>query len=310
MTVVGAGAVGLTAALALAERGAAVRVVAAEVESTDSSTAAALWAVPFVERSERVRGWAYQTLARFRRDAGAGAGIREQECRTVGVTPGRPDPWTRGFTPAIRPITADELPAGHRFGTLSSIPLIDTSRYLPWLRKRCAEAGVPIERAGLDTLTDVADRGELCVLAAGVGSGALAGDAGLSSMRTQIVRMTNPGLARTTIVRDGDVAPLFIVPRFDDVVIGGAAEAGVRSPEVDDALTSELVERARCIEPALADAEVLSAAAGHRPVRDRLRLERGRIAGRPVVHCYGHGGAGIALSWGTAVAVARLAEAP
>ena len=41
---------------------------------------------------------------------------------------------------------------------------------------------------------------------------------------------------------------------------------------------------------------------GLRPVRPAVRLER---EGH-VVHCYGHGGAGVTLSWGCAEDVAAL----
>ena len=56
--------------------------------------------------------------------------------------------------------------------------------------------------------------------------------------------------------------------------------------------------------PALRDARVLRHKVGLRPVRPAVRLER---VGE-VVHCYGHGGAGVTLSWGAAEEVASLVE--
>jgi D-amino-acid oxidase len=51
---------------------------------------------------------------------------------------------------------------------------------------------------------------------------------------------------------------------------------------------------------------VLGVRVGLRPVREGgPRVER---AGA-IVHCYGHGGAGLTLSWGCAAEVARLAGA-
>ena len=47
---------------------------------------------------------------------------------------------------------------------------------------------------------------------------------------------------------------------------------------------------------------MLGHAVGVRPARPAVRLER---AG-DVVHCYGHGGAGVTLSWGCADEVIRL----
>jgi hypothetical protein len=53
----------------------------------------------------------------------------------------------------------------------------------------------------------------------------------------------------------------------------------------------------------------LSRAVGLRPGRDRVRLEPVGGHAVPVVACYGHGGAGVTLSWGCAEEVARLSRA-
>jgi D-amino-acid oxidase len=39
---------------------------------------------------------------------------------------------------------------------------------------------------------------------------------------------------------------------------------------------------------------------GLRPCRDVVRLEQESVDGKLVVHDYGHGGAGVTLSWGCA----------
>lgn len=58
------------------------------------------------------------------------------------------------------------------------------------------------------------------------------------------------------------------------------------------------------------DDAVLTARYGYRPVRDPdgegVRIEREAVDGRPVVHNYGHGGAGVTLSWGSAAEVGSL----
>jgi D-amino-acid oxidase len=71
--------------------------------------------------------------------------------------------------------------------------------------------------------------------------------------------------------------------------------------------TQAILERARRLEPALANATVLGAAVGLRPSRPAIRLEREVLPdGRRVVHNYGHGGHGFSLAWGCAAAVTRL----
>ena len=65
--------------------------------------------------------------------------------------------------------------------------------------------------------------------------------------------------------------------------------------------------RARLGPPNLADDQVLRSVAGIRPFRrGGPRLERQELAGKIVVHNYGHGGAGYTLSWGSASLAADL----
>lgn len=53
--------------------------------------------------------------------------------------------------------------------------------------------------------------------------------------------------------------------------------------------------------PDLSEARILRTVAGIRPYRaGSFRLESERLAGKPWVHNYGHGGAGVTLSWGCA----------
>lgn len=62
--------------------------------------------------------------------------------------------------------------------------------------------------------------------------------------------------------------------------------------------------------PSLRDEDVIAMRCGIRPHRrGRVRVEREDVFGKVVVHNYGHGGAGVTLSWGTAAAAADLARA-
>lgn len=59
--------------------------------------------------------------------------------------------------------------------------------------------------------------------------------------------------------------------------------------------------------PDLRDARVIGRLAGVRPYRrGGVRVELETLAGKTVVHNYGHGGSGITLSWGTSLAAADL----
>jgi glycine/D-amino acid oxidase-like deaminating enzyme len=64
---------------------------------------------------------------------------------------------------------------------------------------------------------------------------------------------------------------------------------------------------ARLRAPILTDDQIVRSVAGIRPYRrGGPRIERQSVAGKTVVHNYGHGGAGFTLSWGSALAAADL----
>lgn len=59
--------------------------------------------------------------------------------------------------------------------------------------------------------------------------------------------------------------------------------------------------------PSLRDEDIIALRCGIRPHRrGRVRVERQDAFGKLIIHNYGHGGAGVTLSWGTAEAAARL----
>ncbi len=101
-------------------------------------------------------------------------------------------------------------------------------------------------------------------------------------------------------------------------VLGGTTQAGDwdTSPREED---SRYVLRGCCqVLPSLAGAEVVQVWAGLRPARSSVRLEldgsadwggllEAGQAAPPVIHNYGHGGAGVTLHWGCAQDVAALA---
>ena len=71
----------------------------------------------------------------------------------------------------------------------------------------------------------------------------------------------------------------------------------------DDELILDKVE---ALWPDLDRDLIVGGAVGLRPSRSEVRLEVEVITGRTIVHNYGHGGAGVTLSWGCADEVASL----
>jgi D-amino-acid oxidase len=306
ITVVGAGVVGLTCALRLAEAGFGVQIVARDRgEATTSSVAAAVWypyrAFPY----DRVLGWAetsYHEFVGLARGKPA-SGVRLRAGTELRRDDG-PEPWWAGAVPDLVKVTgAPHVPAGFAVGWRFTAPVVDMSRYLPWLESRLAARGVGPEHADLADLADPRLAGEAVVNCSGLGARTLVPDPSVTPVRGQVVVVEQVGLDEW-VVDDGDGRALtYVVPRVDDVVVGGTAEEGADDMSVDDATAAGILERATALVPALADAPIVRHKVGLRPARPTVRLDAEDRGGRTVVHCYGHGGAGVTLSWGCAADV-------
>ncbi len=304
MIVVGAGVVGLSCAVRLLEHGHEVSVVARDLPlETTSAVAAALWypyrAYPF----ERVTAWAATTYAEL-----AALAARPEDERTgVSMKAGTEvlrsassgTPWWASAVPELVQVTdpAASYPVGWSFVA----PVAEMPVYLRWLLGRVEELGGTVTRMALSGLPDLAP---VVVNAAGLGARLLGGDGSVLPVRGQVVHVEQVGLDRWWLDSSG---PTYVVPRADDIVVGGTEEEGSWDPAPDPAVAKELLATATELVPELRRARVLGHRVGLRPARPAVRLESIRTqSGQQVVHCYGHGGAGVTLSWGCADEVAEL----
>ncbi|MFG1782736.1 FAD-dependent oxidoreductase [Rhodococcus oryzae] len=304
-TVIGGGVIGLTCALELAQAGHDVTVLTADpIAETTSAVAAAIWFPYEAAPADAVLRWSTESAAAFAclaADSSAGVALRTG---TVLERSTAPDRWWTPAVPGHRVIPGEELPSGVTSGVRCTVPVIDMGRYLPWLARRCEAAGVRVLARRVDDLEEVT--GELIVVAAGLRSAALTGDAPLIPLRGQVVRVANPGLTDWLIDDDNPAGMAYVVPRFEDVVCGGTAEPGSFDTSVDPETERAILERCYDLVPELRGAPILSRGVGLRPTRPSVRLEA-LPGARRIICCYGHGGAGVTLSWGCAREVAALA---
>jgi D-amino-acid oxidase len=127
------------------------------------------------------------------------------------------------------------------------------------------------------------------------------GDAALFPIQGQVVRTTNPGIEEVLLDEYGPDGLVYVIPRADDVILGGTAAEGAWGLEPDAAITERILRHARRRVPLLKWAEVLEVRVGLRPGRTVVRLEAERRAdGGAVVYNVGHGGSGYTLAWGCA----------
>jgi D-amino-acid oxidase len=308
ITVLGAGVIGLSSAVRLAEAGHVVDVLARELPlETTSAVAGGLWLPFLAEPFHLVSRWSqatYRELRALADPAGAapvtGVALRAGYLLGAGVTH---PAWADAFGPelglelGLAPV-AHPAP-GHAEGLHLRVPVVDMHTYLPYLVARLRAAGGTLTRLPLT-------RG-LVVNCTGLASRALAADPSVHPIRGQVVLMSNPGL--TTWWSDESDALRYVIPHPRRVVVGGTTDDGDWSTDPDDATTARLVDQARDLVPALRSARVLSTRVGLRPARPTVRLETVNRGQGTTIHCYGHGGSGVTLSWGCADDVLAAAEA-
>jgi D-amino-acid oxidase len=284
VTVIGAGVIGLTCAHALRQAGYRVTVIAAERPRV-SDVAGGLWLPYAAGDSEDVLRWALETLSWLE---ARGFAAREYLHLQAG------EPWWLDALPVgrVRRARAQELPAGYDHGWVLRVPLVEMPDHLAALEP------TGVVRRTVASLDEV---GGLVVNCSGLAARELAGDPTVSAARGQVVHLTS--LPGAPCVCDED-RMIYVLPRKDRTIVGGSYQPGNENQAVDAAETESLLDRARELVPQLADATVLDARVGLRPVRaDGPRVQR---VG-DVIHCYGHGGAGLTLSWGCARRVVALA---
>src|SRR5919107_1366289 len=152
--VLGAGVIGLTTAVRLAEAGFGVRVLAAGTgRATTSYAAGATWSPYLVEWTDRSRAWSFETLDELRRLAA--------------------DP-AAGFV------------SGWRF----TAPVVSMPRYLAYLHDRATRAGAVVEERAVARL----DLAATVVNCTGIGARELVPDEQLAAVRGQVVIVANPGV--------------------------------------------------------------------------------------------------------------------
>ncbi len=304
--VLGCGVAGLSCALRLKEAGYGVRVWARELPPhTTSDVAGAMWLTCEARPRERVEPWAVATLREFLRLASAGCGVSLRQGFQFFREPEEP-PWWRGVVPAFRPARTSELPSGYSGGWAFTTAVVEMPLYLAWLMRRFRAHGGEIERRAVGELAEATAESPVVVNCTGLGARELVGDRELHAIRGQVVRVAQTGIERFVVEDAGPERLTYVIPRSEDCILGGTAEADDERLEPDAATARGILERCAALEPRLRAAQVLEHRVGLRPGRAEVRLEsERRPGGGVVVHDYGHGGAGVTLSWGCADEVVR-----
>jgi D-amino-acid oxidase len=316
--VIGAGVAGLTSAVCLAESGLAVTVQARQLpRQTTSAVAGAIWGRHLVEDTDRVTRWCAETLEvliALATDPGTGVRL------ITGIDVARaayPRPGWAAPLSDLGPCDPVALPGGFTAGWRYTAPVVSMPVYLDYLASRLRSAGGQLTVAPLPSLAQAVEQSTAPVIVNCTGAEArdFVPDPSVNAVRGQVVVAENPGLTEFFIGGGDETYELsYVFPHQDRVVLGGTENPGDWSLDPRPATAQRILADCAAIDSRLATARILEHLVGLRPVRRVVRLEaeaadgERREAGRLVVHNYGHGGAGVTLSWGCAREVARLVE--
>lgn len=227
-------------------------------------------------------------------------------------------------------IVPAEIERGFRGGIRDAYrhmaPMVDTDVYLAWLLERVEARGIRVvagKIAGnlIDNEEALLRRfaAAAIVNCAGLGALAISGDTSTYPLRGALVRLLDERREVTAahcIARASSSTPeqniVFIVPRGrQGLVLGGLVQKDQWATDLslDHPLIRQMYEGCLDFLPLLRSLPIDAAEpvrTGLRPfTRDNVCVES--VPGCRIVHNYGHGGAGVTLSWGCAEeVVARI----
>ena len=303
-TVVGAGVSGLSCAVKLLEAGHEVVVISDRFSpDTVADIAAAIWYPFLTAPADRADGWGIATYAELERlsEREPQSGVRMRDGREYLRQAVDPPEWSEDIA-AFRILDDSEIPEGYVFGWQFRAPVIEMQLYMPWLRSRVEALGGSFIQSFVDDLSEVS--GEVVVNCVGLGARELCGDEEVRPARGQVIFIDqDPGIGHF------DQQPetlTYTIPRSDITVLGGTAQVDDWGMDIRAEDNDLILSKVEALWPELDRSRIIGGAVGLRPSRSEVRLEVEYIDERKVVHNYGHGGAGVTLSWGCAEEVANL----
>ena len=302
--VVGAGVSGLSSGIRLLEDGYKVAIVADSLSPDTVSDKAAAWWYPFLaEPVEKTNRWSSESLTEFIRL------MDEEKLEFITMRMGReyleescpPPGWSSDLS-HFRILEENEVLNNYSFGWEIEAPVIEMAHYMPWLKSRFESLGGVIVVRKLSDLEEL--KCNLIVNCSGLGARELCQDEEVVPVRGQIIYIKqDPGFGRY------DQRPeslIYTIPRRDVTVLGGTAQKGDWTREIREEDEEYILTKCELLWPELDRDNIVGRAVGLRPSRAEVRLEKEIVNGRTIIHNYGHGGAGVTLSWGCADEVLRL----
>ena len=240
--VLGAGVIGLTTAVCLADAGLAVALAAAQPPAqTTSAAAGAIWGPHLVGMDDRVERWAGVTLDRLAAlshpDLGASelAGIVHT---ATGIAASRertaaPPEFAVGAAD-LASCPPDQIPDGYECAWRLTAPIVSMPGYLDYLARRYGRAGgistFPVVIGTLGDARKLAPSAQVIVNCTGCGARDLVPDPDVTPVRGQVVVAANPGITEFFVGTSSDPGDLtYLFPHGDVVVLGGTGSRAMEA---------------------------------------------------------------------------------
>ena len=223
--------------------------------------------------------------------------------------PPNKDPWWAKDSPGFRHASPKErermnIPDSYPTVYAFNMYILNCRQYLPWLMERFTKAGGITEQRKVNSLDELSSCYDLVINCTALGSATLVNDKELYPIKGDVVLVEAPWIKQFLYLIKKDTYT-YIFPRNDDVVLGGTFKYNDWSEGTDPESSSDVFQRTCQGIPSLADARIKETWSALRPSRDQTCVEVDSNNSNPI-HCYGHGGEGVALHWGCAQEVTEM----
>jgi D-amino-acid oxidase len=328
VTIIGAGVMGLTTGIKLLKAGYHVIQIAENFSPQTTSDAASASFHPYIKPDPLLfscilESWdEYRTLKKEIPSI-----IKEKNFRELHSDPSSFEaygPVTKSFLENLegfKVLKKEELPMGYELGFTYKTLAIDTALFIPYLNKKFLELGGIQKKKKILSLDELIDTDGLVINCTGVGAKDLVKDADLVPVRGQAHLLAKtPEIQEITlaIIKAGDSSHpdhAIIVPRANDIYVAGTSQINDMQSAPREKDQEKIINRCASLFPIIKNLKVLGSRVGFRPEillsngSRTIRLYHEHYRNRlHVIHNYGHAGAGISASLGSANKVLALVD--
>ncbi|KAF5289091.1 hypothetical protein FQR65_LT11913 [Abscondita terminalis] len=323
IAIIGCGVVGLTTATIIQDKlKSSVRITIYTEKlspNTTSDVAAGLWGPSAIlnTKLEKIIKWGKAThnylLELWKRGYASDAGIALLMVRELQTSERYNSSDIENIVYGFQKIADDQIKQyrrkhnknykiGFHYVTFTCEPQI----HLPFLEKKFISNGGVIKIQKIADISELSGY-DLVINCSGLNGKFLCDDDEMVPIRGQIAKARAPWQFHASLTDS-----IYIIPNFHNVVMGGTKQVDDWETNPRESDRNNIVNGVYTILPTLKNTPIFDHKVGLRPGRSevRLELEMRKVHGKrlPVIHNYGHGGAGVTFSYGCALETLELLE--